>query len=139
MVRFLWQQHSQEEDWGFLLIDAQNAFNKDNRTAILWVVRHQWTSGIRFTLNFYFHWATLVIRAGDGMGHFLFSKEGVTQRYPLAILEYGLGILPLIQELLKAHPDFTQPWYADESELGGIFEGIWRHLYNLMVIGSPHG
>ena len=28
-------QHSQEEDWGFLLINVRNAFNEENRTAIL--------------------------------------------------------------------------------------------------------
>ena len=27
-VRLLWKQHSQEEEWGFLLIDARNASNK---------------------------------------------------------------------------------------------------------------
>ena len=27
-VRLLWQKHAQEEDWGFLLIDAHNAFNE---------------------------------------------------------------------------------------------------------------
>ena len=29
-IRILWAQHSQEEDWGFLLIDVQNAFNEEN-------------------------------------------------------------------------------------------------------------
>ena len=27
-VRLLWQQHDQEEDWGFLLIDAYNVLNE---------------------------------------------------------------------------------------------------------------
>ena len=31
------------------------------------------------------------------MGHFLFSKEEVTQGDPLAMVEYGLGIPPLVQ------------------------------------------
>ena len=31
-MRLLWVQHSQEEDWGFLLIDARNAFNEENQT-----------------------------------------------------------------------------------------------------------
>ena len=47
-VRLLWQQHAQEEDWVFLLIDAYNVFNEENRTAMLWAVRHKWPSGVRF-------------------------------------------------------------------------------------------
>ena len=35
VVRLLWQQHTQEEDWGLLLVDARNAFNEENRTSIL--------------------------------------------------------------------------------------------------------
>ena len=50
-VRLLWQKHAHEEDWGFLLIDAQNAFNEENRTAMLWVVGHKWPSGDRFAFN----------------------------------------------------------------------------------------
>ena len=64
---------------------------------MLWAVRHEWTIGVRFTFKCYRHWATLVITAGDGMGHFLFSKEEVTQGDPLAMVEYGLGIPPLVQ------------------------------------------
>ena len=39
-VRLLWQQHTQEEDWGFLIIGSCNIFNEENRTAMLWVVQH---------------------------------------------------------------------------------------------------
>ena len=60
-MRLLWAQHSQEEDWGFLLVDAQNAFNEENRTAILWDIRHEWPSGAQFTFNCYRQWATLVV------------------------------------------------------------------------------
>ena len=34
-MRVLWGEHAKEEDWVFLLIDAHNAFNEENRTAIL--------------------------------------------------------------------------------------------------------
>ena len=47
----LWDEHKKEEDWGFLLIDARNAFNEENRTAILWAVRHECPSGAQFTFN----------------------------------------------------------------------------------------
>ena len=50
-MRLLWEQHSQEEDWGFLLIDARNDFNQENRTEILLSVQHEWTSGAQFTFN----------------------------------------------------------------------------------------
>ena len=60
-MRVLWEEHAQEEDWGFLLIDACNAFNEENRTAMLWAVRHEWPSGAQFTFNYYRHWATLVV------------------------------------------------------------------------------
>ena len=40
-MRLIWAHHSQEEDWGFLLIDAWNEFNEENGTAMLWAVRHE--------------------------------------------------------------------------------------------------
>ena len=42
-----------EEEWGFLRIDARNAFNEINRTVMLWVIRHEWPSGVRFYFNCY--------------------------------------------------------------------------------------
>ena len=75
MMRVLWEEHRKDEDWGFLLIDAPNAFNEENRTAMLWDVWHEWPSGAQFTFNCYRHWAKLVVRdIGDGSGHFLYSK-----------------------------------------------------------------
>ena len=74
-MRFLWVQHSHEEDWGFLLIDARNAFNEENRTAIVWSVRHEYPRGTQFTFNCYCQWDTLLVReTDDGSGHFLHSK-----------------------------------------------------------------
>ena len=79
-MHLLWAQHSQEEDWGFLLIDAWNAFNEENRTAMLWAVRNDWPGGAQFTFNCYRDCATLLVRdMEEGSGHFLHSKEGVTQ------------------------------------------------------------
>ena len=74
-MRVLWEEHNQEEDWGFLLIDARNAFNEENWTAMVWAVRNEWPSGAQFMFNCYLHWATLVVQdTGDRSGHFLHSK-----------------------------------------------------------------
>ena len=73
-MRLLWKQHDQDEEWGFLLIDARNEFNEENCTSMVWVVRHECPSGARLSFNCYRHWATLVIRAGDGTGHLLYIK-----------------------------------------------------------------
>jgi hypothetical protein len=71
----LWERHKMEEEWRFLLIDASNAFNEQNRTSMLWMVWHEWPSGARFTYNCYKHWATLVIRNNNGSGVFLLAKK----------------------------------------------------------------
>ena len=91
-------------------------FNEENRTALLWAVHHKWPSGAQFTFNCYCHWATLVVRnTEDGSGHFLHIKEGVTQGDPLAMIAYGIGVLPLIRDLRRDHPHVTQPWYTDDG------------------------
>ena len=54
-MRVFWEEHKHEEDWGFILIDARNAFNEEKRTAMLWAVRHEWPSGAQFTFNCYRH------------------------------------------------------------------------------------
>ena len=100
---------------------------------MLWAVRHEWPSGARFGFNCYRHWAILVIRAGDRTDYFLYSKEGVNKGDTLSMVTYGLGILPLIRKLWKAHPGVTQPWYVDEAGAGSTFKGICRHLDDLIV------
>ena len=90
----LWKQHPQEEDWGFLLIDAQNAFNEDNWNSVLWAVQYECPSGIQSTFNFYRYWAMLVIQGSGGTVNSLHSKEGVTQDDMLEIIVYGIRVPP---------------------------------------------
>ena len=107
---------------------------------MLWAVRHECPSGAQFTFNCYRHWATLVVRdTGDGSGHFLHSKERVTQGGPLAMIAYGIGVLPLIRELRGAHPRVTQPWYADDAGAGRKFSHILEHLRYLQARGPARG
>ena len=109
-VQALWDENSTTENWGFLLVDAKNAFNEINRVGMLWKVRHLWPSGARFFFNCYRHWSSLVLRNRNGTASFLHSKEGVTQGDPLAMIAYRIGILPLIKNLKREIPDVTQPW-----------------------------
>ena len=107
---------------------------------MLWAVRHEWPSGAQFTFNCYRHWATLVVRdTGDGSGHFLYIKEGVTQGYPISIIFYGIGVLALIREIRGAHPCVTQPWYAEDVGSGGKFTRILAHLRDLHARVPPRG
>ena len=139
-MRVLWEEHKTEEDWGFLLIDTRNAFNEENRTAMLWAIWHECPSGAHFTFNCYRHWDKLVVwDTGDGSGHFLHSKEGVIQGDPLAMIAYDIGVLPLIRELRNAHPWVTQPWYANDAGAGGTFQQIQGHFQDLQARGPDRG
>ena len=135
-MRVLWEEHTQEEYWVFLLIDAWNEFNEESRTAILWAVLHEWPSGAQFTFNCYRQWATLVVReTGDRSGHFFNSKEVMTQGGPLAMIAYGIGVLPLTRELWGSHPRVTQQWCADDAGAGRKFSHILEHLQDLQARG----
>ena len=104
---------------------------------MLWAVRNKWHSGALFSFKFYLHWATLMIRSGNGTVHFHHRKEWVIQGVPLDLIACGLVIPPLIQDLETAHPRITRPWYDDDAGAGGTFYGIRQHLDNLMMRGSP--
>ena len=97
-IRGLWENHTVMKNLGrVLLIHARNAFNEGNMKQMVWATRHIWPTGARFLFNIYRHHAVLVMR-GDKKSStvFLHSKEGITQGCPLAMLGYGLLILPLI-------------------------------------------
>ena len=65
----------------------------------------------------------MVRDTADGSGHFLHSKEGMTQGDPHVMIENCIGVLPLIRDLRRAHPRVTQPWYADDA--GGGLRRSW--------------
>ena len=75
----------------------------------------------------------------DGPGHFLNSKEGLTQGDPLAMITYVIGVLRLIRELWDTHPCITHPWYSDEAGEGVTFEIILAHFRYLQSRGPTLG
>ena len=68
----------------------------------------------------------------------LYSKEGTTQGCPLAMLQYAVGVHPLIMRL-KDPLKHIQNWYADDSACTGLLLRIRDWFIQLMEIGSSYG
>lgn len=128
-----------EDEAGFLLVDASNAFNEENRRVILWVMRHEWPSAARFSFNIYRHWGQLIVRNQSKPSLIIFSKEGVTQGDPLSMYMFGLGTLPLILFLSSKLPTSLQLWYADDSSFIAGFNVIQDYFNLLKDVGPKIG
>jgi hypothetical protein len=137
----MWDQHSEEENWGFLLVDARNAFDEVNRTAVLWVVQHEWPSGCRFVFNSYRHWTTLIIRSSQGADFtiFLLSRKGVTPGCLLAMVAFGLAVVPLIRQLKREVHQVHQAWFADDAAAAADFTSIKSFMERLIKLGPAYG
>jgi hypothetical protein len=101
----IWDFRYMEEEWGFLLIDAKNAFNEMDRTVMMWNVRNEWLSGARFVSNNYKHWAALEIRTNDDKGETLHNNQGMTPGDPMASSDYAVWLFPLIRKIKKEFTD----------------------------------
>ena len=55
------------------------------------------------------------------------------------MIAYGIVILPLIRDLCTAHPNSTQPWYADNVGNGGMFDALQDNMSYFLVRGPPRG
>ena len=60
----------------------------------------------------------------------LHSREVVDQGYPLAMVAYGINVLPPIKRPKSEYPDITQPLYADNAGVIGTYENI-KLYFNL--------
>ena len=140
-IRSMCDEHeSDKEDWGLLLIGAKNAFNEGNRKIMFWVVRHKWPSSARFMFNLYRHQSVLVVRCESKKKTiFLYSSEGSTQGCPLAMLGYGILLLPIIITLKTEIPEVKSPWYADDGAAAGTLKNINLFFKRLCEIGPDYG
>ena len=77
----------------------KNAFNEINLIIMLWMVHHLWMSKARFVFNCYHHWSLIVFLNWNGMAGLLHSREGFMQGKPLAMIAYGIGVLPMIKRI----------------------------------------
>ena len=63
----------------------------------------------------------------------------MAQGHPLAMITYGIGILPLIKNLKHDIHNITKPWYADNSGTLGTLARIETY-FNLLTRQDPgHG
>ena len=58
---------------------------------------------------------------------------------PLAMIAYGIGIIPLIKNLKRAIPDVTQPWNADNNGALGAFARLTTYSDLLTEQGPGWG
>ena len=120
---------------GVLLVDAQNAFNSVNHVGALWNARVLWPRCSLFLFNSYRGYAKLLIQR---FGHFLLSKEGVTQGDPLSMMLYAVAVLPLIR-FLEDSCEWVQNWYADDSSCVGELSSVRRWFDRPLIDGPAYG
>ena len=73
-----------------------------------------------------------------GHSEFLYSKESITQRDPLSMLVYAIGVLPLIHSL-EGTCKCTQLWYADDASAGGLLSDLLDWFTLLCSKGPSFG
>ena len=59
--------------------------------------------------------------------------------HPLAMVAYGIEILPLIKHLKSTYPDVMQPWYVDNAGALGMFDHLEKYFKALRRNGSEQG
>jgi hypothetical protein len=80
-----------------------------------------------------------MVRRKGGTVTALFSKEGVARDDPLAMLGYGIGILPLIRHLKDEFLEVMQPLYANDAGTQGCFSDMCCSFSWLQEIGPSYG
>ena len=58
---------------------------------------------------------------------------------PLAMVLYGLAVVPMAESLREAQPDVLQPWYADDAAMVGPASGLAATMRLLMQHGPDRG
>ena len=118
---------------GLVLVDADNAFNRLKRIAALLNIRFLCPSLSICLINCYRCAASLYVSGGLVLS----SDEGVTQGDPLAMVMYGLALLPLIRKLdLGTSVDWVQSWYADDGQAVGKLHKL-REWWDMLVEEGP--
>lgn len=137
----LWNMnYFNDDDWGVLLIDAENAFNAGNRKMMLYAARHEWPPESHFLFNLCRHHSILVMRGETSKKcMFLRSKEGIAQGCVLAMIGCGLLILPIMRRLKLEFNDSDSMWHANDGSAMGNYDQLAKFFHRLLEIGPQHG
>ena len=93
-----------------------------------------WCMKLVFKNGYHYH-SLILLQNGDVTANIIHSREEVTQGYPLAMVDYGIGVIPLIKHLKLVNPDATKPWYAENTGALGTFDNLERYFNLLTRIG----
>ena len=78
-----------------LFVDAANGFNNLSQYSMLWTVWHRCPRLATYSFNCYHHQIRLICCQPGGEPEIILSQESVTQGDPLAMVPYGIALLPL--------------------------------------------
>lgn len=119
------------DNHGLIVVNAKNAFNTINRSALLWNVRVLWPRASRFIFNTYHGHFPLIFK---GCLVILNSSESVVQGDPLSMFIYAIASLLIIGEM-EHHTNCIQIWYADDSSAFGTINSPLHWFKKLQNIG----
>ena len=135
-----WQDKDTE---AFLMVDADNAFNRLNRKAALHNIKDLCPPFYTYLNNHYQKPAQLIVSNSPATDviHDLYSDEGCTQGDVAAMVFYAVGIKPLVDHLgstcFQAY--CKQSWYADDSGAIGRLSTIKQWWDTLNAYGPKYG
>ena len=117
---------------GVLLIDADNAFNRINRKAILHNIQYICPIFKYAIINTYRVPSRIFVLGGMEM----LSQEGTTQGCPLAMAMYALALVPLVDQLQGI---CKQVWFADDGTGADKLDALRKWWDMLLEKGPAYG
>ena len=124
--------YENEDTDAVLLIDAANAFNSMNRSAMLKNIERICPAAYIYAYNCYASHARLFVLGGKEIR----SMEGTTQGDPPSMAFYAIGLLPLIWCLAEPVDHAKQAAYADDLTGAGKLKKL-KQWFDSIVVNGP--
>ena len=125
----------QESTEAYILVDAENAFNKLNRKVALRNMRFLCPAFATILINTYRIPSRLFITGGGEIS----SSEGTTQGDPLAMAFYGISVVPILTRLDYNQTKVRQVWLADDATGASTIENLKQWWLRIQEEGKKFG